>query len=329
MERIAIWTPPPDARHVALSPAMTHAAVLTADSITLVHTGTNTITATLPAGDANWLAVRDDGAFVATISADRKVRVIPVATPADARPLTILCGTRNTAGCDAHNFHDETRFDPEQFVFAPRGDLMIVSERRFDDLETYYGGGSLGGDATTWVVRGSTGAARVLSVDCQIGNITYSSRDDEVYADHPIAAVWSPRADLIALIFKKRGAVAVHRLVDDTWHAAPRPPHDEVHAAAFTPDETTLLLARGTRVIRWDLRRGEEQGALVTSVEVHALAPAPADPRLAILDLHGALTLHGDAPETPPQDHPSPACAIAWPDDLRVRHADGTLHLWR
>jgi hypothetical protein len=329
MERIAIWTPPAGARHVALSPAMTRAAVLITDTIVIMDPGTNTITAIVPADDAAWVAVRDDGTVVATISADREVRVIPVTAPADARTLGVLCGARDTAACDATNFRDDTLFEPEQLVFASQGDLMIVSERRFDDLETYYGGGSLTGEATTWVARWSTGAAQALTSDRHIGNITYTSRDEEVYPDYPTAAVWSPRAGHLALISRKRGAVTVYRRVDDTWHAAPRAPHDQVRAAAFTPDETTLLLACGTRVIRWNIERGEEHGALVTASEVHALAPAPADPRLAILDSHGVVTLLGDAPELLPQAHPSPARRIAWPDDLHIRHADGTLHRWR
>jgi hypothetical protein len=325
MERIAIWTPPAGARHVALSPAMTRAAVLIADSIVIMDPGTNTITATVPARDAAWVAVRDDGTVLATISADREVRVSPVTAPADARRLAVLCGARDTAACDTTNFRDDTRFEPEQLVFAPQGDLMIVSERRFDDLETYYGGGSLTSEATTWVARWSTGAAQALTSDRQVGNITYTSRDEEVRPDYPTAVVWSPRASYIALISRKRGAVALYRRVDDTWHAAPRPPHDRVRAAAFTPDETMLLLARGTRVIRWDIDRGEEHGSLVTADEAHALAPAPADPRLAILDSQGVVTLLGDAPEM----LPGLARRIAWPDALHICHADGTLHRWR
>lgn len=329
-ECAATWTPPADARHVAVSPAMTRAAVLAADgTVLVVDTQTGTTTARLRVVDAAWLAVSDDGAAVAVIDAARRVRVIPVGAPADARALAVRCGARCTMACDSHVFRDDTLVEPDQLVFSPRGDLVIASERSFDDHETYYGGGTIRGDAETWVARCSTGVATLLAASRVSGSITYSYSTRVVPPAHAVAAVCSRHAGWLALVFDT-GGVTVHRRLEDAWSVAPRPPHDEVRAAAFTPDEAILLLARGMRVVRWELERGEESGALVTAGEVLALAHAPGDPRIACVDQNGEVTIHGDASADPlPRAHPSPAARVSWSAGLlRIRCADGTVVSW-
>lgn len=323
---LASWRPPDAARRVTFSPDLAWAAYLDVDdSVELVAPFTDRALRLRIDRPPRALALADDGAALALVDDQRHVRLIVTATPGDARALPLRCGDLSCSRVAPSPWSERVTIAAHDLVLAPGAEVMLVSERSSEDQEEYYGGGWITSEAATRLLHAPTGAAHLLIQESSSHPITYSARDNERMADHPLAAAFSRTGRHLALRTRK-GHFAVYTR-EGTQLAAFDDP--TLQAFAFLPDDAGIVTASGARLAIRDLA-GPAIRELAAAHPPTALACSPCGARIACLDAAGAVTVldlaTGAAVSTLPPDDTGPPRAIGWPGEhLRILRADDNL----
>lgn len=320
------WRPPDEARLVAFSPGLARVAVLGVDGdIALIEPfvgAARTLHLELP---TLALALADDGETLAVVDARRDVHIVPLAAPADARVIPARCGELLRQRVAPAPATERVSIAPHDLVLATGTDAALTSERTLDDQEEYYGGGWLTSSARTTLTRWRTGAARVLWTDDASHAMTYTVRDTERSAEHPVAAAFSSDGRRLGLLMRE-GRLALY---DGEGAPLASIEGSSLRAFAFLPGDAGLVTASGARVVTRDLV-GRPRHESSAPRDVAALASSPCGTWIACLDVAGGVTVldaaEGAVVDALPSAHTGSPRAIAWLDDhLRIRWADDTL----
>lgn len=320
------WRPPDTARRVAFSPGLAWVAVLAGDGHVELRDpfagAARTLRLEVP---AIALALADDGATLAAVDAQRRVHVVPVAAPSEARTLAVPCGALVRQRVIPSPATERVSIAAYDLVLAAGTDAALVSESSLEDEEEYYGGGWIASSAATTLTHWRTGADRVLWFDHATNAISYTASDHERAADCAVAAAFS--ADGLRLgILLLSGRLAVH---DGEGAPLATIAGPAIQAFAFLPGDAGLVTASGRDVVVRDLV-GRPRREFSAPSDLTALACSPCGTRIACLDVAGGVTVldvaSGVAVDTLPPAHTGSPRAIAWLDDrLRIRWADDTL----
>lgn len=320
------WRPPDAARLVAFSPGLAWVAVLGAEGhVELLDPFAGDTRSLRLDHPALALALADDGATLAAVDAQRRVHIVPLAAAAEARVLPVDCGELIRQRVGPAPVTERVSIAPHDVVLAAGTDAVLVSERIVDDEEEYYGGGWITSHARTTLVHWRTGAGRVLRTDDASNAITYTVRDAERSADHPVAAAFSSDGLRLGILLRTGRLVLYDREGGPLASIA----EPALRAFEFLPGDTGLVTASGARVVTRDLA-GRPRREFSATHDLTALACSPCGSRIACLDIVGGITVL-DAVRGGPMEVIPPALAgsprsIAWLEErLRIRCADDTL----
>lgn len=330
MTRLDVWRPPDAARLVGFSPGLVRVAVLDdAGNVDVIDPfADGAARFELDLGAMRRLAVADDGSAFATVDAERRVRIVPTAAPADARELPDPCGAHLSRRYVPAPATESVEVASHDLVLAAGSDLALVTGRTLDDQEEYYGGGWITSTTRTTLWRWRAGTGEVLIADREVNPITYSSRDNEAIADHPIAAAFAPDGRSFGLLLR-RGRLALRAAADGSQIRVDAGP---IAAFAFFPDGGVVTASGAHLSVRGG--EGRPQRELVVAGEPVALACSPCGGRLACLDRSGAVAVvdlaSGATVAALAPEHAGSPRALAWSAaPLRIlRGSDGALLAW-